>query len=171
MERTGAFIRGLVLLLVGIIFVGVVAWRWLKGTQDDPTRLIVKWIISGLVIALLVFGIVPSIAGGGAGALLIPFIAVCGLILAIIWTPNITAFLARPFGDLIDGGSVEPDPEPLYSIAIAKRKQGKFLEAIAEVRKQLGKFPNDMTGQMMLAEIQAEDLNDLHGAQLTIDRV
>lgn len=168
MERTGEFIRGLVLLLAGILVIGVIAWRWLKGSRDDPGRLVTKWVISALVVALLAFGIMPAIMGGGA--LLIPFIAVCGLILAILWTPNVTAFLARPFGNLIDGGDIEPDPEAFYSTAIAHRKRGRFLEAIAEIRKQLDRFPQDVTGQMMLAEIQAEDLNDLEGAQLTVER-
>lgn len=171
MERTGEFIRGLVLLVVGILLVGAIAWRWMKGSRDEPAWLITKWIISLLVIGVAVFGVVPGIMQGGiGGAFMIVFIAGCGVILAVLWTPNVTAFLAQPFGNLIDGGSTAPEPEALYSIAIANRKRGKFLEAIAEVRKQLDRFPNDVTGQMLLAEIQADDLNDLPGAQLTIER-
>src|SRR5688500_11401714 len=170
MEQTGEFIRGLVLVIAFIILVCVVGWRWLKGSHDSPARLIAKWIASGLVIALIIFGIMPAVMQGGGGALMIPLIAVCGIILALLWTPNITAFLAQPFGNLIDGGSREVDPEPFYSIAIAKRKSGKSLEAVAEVRKQLDRFPNDVAGQMMLAEIQADDLKDLQAAQLTIER-
>jgi tetratricopeptide (TPR) repeat protein len=170
MERTGELIRGLALLGIFIVLVCVVAWRWLKGSKDEPAVLVMKWIASGLVIAFLLLGVMPGIMGGGGGALLIPFIAVCGIILAILWTPNITAFLARPFGDLIDGGSQEADPEPFYAIAIARRKQGKYQESIAEIRKQLDRFPNDVTGQMLLAEIQAEDLKDLDVAHATVER-
>jgi tetratricopeptide (TPR) repeat protein len=170
MEHTGDFIRGVVLIVAFVILVCVVGWRWLRGSRDEPFRLVAKWIISGLVIAFLIFGVVPGVMGGGAGVLMVPLIAVCGLVLAILWTPNITAFFARPFGDLIDGGSAEVDPEPFYSIAIAKRKNGRFLEALAEVRKQLERFPNDVTGQMLLAEIQADELNDLQAAQTTIER-
>jgi len=167
MDRTVAFIRGLLLALIAIIIAGVIAWRWLRATRDGPAVLIGKWILSGLVLAVLFLGIVPAVVTGAA--LLVPMIAFCGLILAIIWTPNITATLAKPFGDLFDGGNLEIEPEPLYSIAIARRKQGKFLEAIGELRKQLAQFPNDVIGQMMLAEVQAEDMNDLQGAQMTID--
>ncbi|MCI0748142.1 MAG: tetratricopeptide repeat protein [Verrucomicrobia subdivision 3 bacterium] len=171
MERLGDIIRGTVLLLASLLLVGVILWRWLKGSKDEPGVLIFKWILSGLVLLLLAFGIVPIVVGGGyAGAFSMPFVAACGVILAVIWTPNIAAFLARPFGNLIDGGNVEPDPEPLYSVAIARRKQGKFLESIAEIRRQLALFPNDVTGQMLLAEIQADDLHDLQAAQLTIER-
>ena len=170
MERTGEFIRGLVLMTVFLVLVCVVGWRWLKGSRDTPAVLITKWIVTGLIVAFIVFGLMPTIMQGGGGALMIPFIAVCGIILAIVWAPNITAFFARPFGNLIDGGDDESDPEPFYSIAIAKRKNGKFLESVAEVRKQLDRFPNDVAGQMLLAEIQADDLKDLSAAQLTIER-
>jgi outer membrane protein assembly factor BamD (BamD/ComL family) len=171
MERTGELIRGLVLLGIFVILACVVGWRWLKGSRDTPVRLIGKWTASALIIGFLIVYLMPNIMGGGpGGAFLVPFVAVCGVILALIWTPNITAFLARPFGNLIDGGDDEADPEPLYSIAIAKRKSGKFLESVAEVRKQLDRFPTDVVGQMMLAEIQADDLKDLPSAETTIER-
>ena len=171
MERTGEFIRGLVLLVLFIIFACIVGWKWLKGSRDTPVRLIAKWIASAVIIGFIVIVLVPIILDGGqGGAFMMPFVAACGVILALIWTPNITGFLARPFGNLIDGGDDEADPEPLYSIAIAKRKNGKYLEAINELRKQLDRFPNDVTGQMLLAEIQADDLKDLQAAELTIER-
>ena len=171
MERTGDFTRGLVLLVIFIILASIIGWRWLKGSRDTPVRLIGKWIASALIIGFVIVFLMPEIMRGGhSGAFLVPFVAVCGLLLAFIWTPNITAFLARPFGNLIDGGDDEADPEPLYSIAIAKRKNGKFLESITEVRKQLDRFPTDVVGQMLLAEIQADDLKDLPSAEATIER-
>jgi tetratricopeptide (TPR) repeat protein len=76
--------------------------------------------------------------------------------------------IAKPFGDLYDGGSVEPIPHPAYSIAQSNQKRGKYLEAVAEIRKQLDRFPTDVEGQLLLAQIQAEDLKDLAAAELTI---
>src|SRR5207302_965597 len=72
---------------------------------------------------------------------------------------------------LYDGGDVQVTPAPFYSIAEAKRKQGKYAEAVAEIRKQLARFPGDFAGTLMLAGIQAENLNDLPGAQMTIERL
>src|SRR5205823_9169883 len=77
----------------------------------------------------------------------------------------------RPLTSLFDGGEQEVVPQPFYSIAEARRKQGKYLEAVAEIRRQLARFPGDFAGMLMLAEVQAEQLDDLPGAQLTIDRL
>jgi tetratricopeptide (TPR) repeat protein len=96
--------------------------------------------------------------------------AVCGLVLTIIWRHNITEMIAKPFSDLYSGGSEEPVPHPAYSVAMSKQKRGNYLEAIAEVRKQLERFPTDVEGQLMVAQIQAEDLEDLPAAELTIER-
>ncbi|HEY6168160.1 MAG TPA: hypothetical protein VI454_08985, partial [Verrucomicrobiae bacterium] len=57
------------------------------------------------------------------------------------------------------------------SMAEAQRKRGHYSTAVAELRKQLEKFPHDFATQMMLAEIQAENLGDLEAARLTIDRL
>ena len=55
-------------------------------------------------------------------------------------------------------------------MAEARRKQGRHREAIYEIQKQLEKFPIDVTGQMMLAEVQAENLHDLDAAEVTVAR-
>jgi tetratricopeptide (TPR) repeat protein len=94
-----------------------------------------------------------------------------GIIMSILWAPHIGSFLIKPLTAMFDGGDIAPDPQPLYSIAISRRKLGKYEEAMAEIRKQLEQFPNDFTGQLMLAEIKAENLNDLPGAQIAIQRI
>jgi tetratricopeptide (TPR) repeat protein len=78
--------------------------------------------------------------------------------------------VSKPFEALFTGGDVEPEPRPMYSVGRTRQKQGKYLEAITEIRHQLDKFPTDIEGLMLLAQIQAEDLKDLPGAELTIDR-
>ncbi len=78
--------------------------------------------------------------------------------------------LANPIASLYDGGSAPPDPQPFYSVARARQKQGNHAEAIAEVEKQLARFPTDVEGHLFLAEVQAENLKDLPAAELTIQR-
>jgi tetratricopeptide (TPR) repeat protein len=90
------------------------------------------------------------------------------LVLTVIWRHNIANLIAKPFSNLYDGGSVEPIPHPAYSVAQSNQKRGRYLEAVAEIRKQLDRFPTDVEGQLLLAQIQAEDLKDLPAAELTI---
>jgi tetratricopeptide (TPR) repeat protein len=163
-------IAGSAMLLVVATFIGWLMVRALKRSED-PTRLVVKWICT-----LLVAGVLAWILGGWGpsvgSAFVVPFVCVgLGIALSVIWAPSLASLLARPLTSLFDGGSTEITPEPLYSTAQAKRKKGKGQEAIWEIQRQLGMFPNDFTGQMMMAEIQAQDLNDLPAAQATITRL
>ena len=77
----------------------------------------------------------------------------------------------RPVTGLYDGGTTADKPKPAYSIAITKRKKGNYQEAVTEIWKQLEKFPHDFEGQMLLAEILAENLNDLPGAKMAVQRL
>lgn len=159
-------------LALCLSLIGWVMWRCLKKS-DDPARLIFKWVLSGMVLTWMFWKVIPMVARGGyEGAFMgIPLTAVGGLLMAIIWRRSIAGFVAKPFGDLYDGGDAQVEPQAYYSIAEAKRKRGHYTEAVAEIRKQLDKFPTDFTGQMMLAEIQAENLNDLPGAEVTLQRL
>jgi tetratricopeptide (TPR) repeat protein len=96
-------------------------------------------------------------------------IATCGIVLSIIWTPQLSDFLISPLSNLFDGGNEPPEPKPYYSIALAKRKLNKPLDAIVEIRNQLAKFPDDYEGVILLAAIQAEDTKDFPSAEITLN--
>lgn len=161
--RTAAIIRGTLILLV---LVPGVVWLLVRSLKksEDPARLIAKWVLS-----LAVLGIIIAVAEPGIFGLMVLLVGAMGFLL--IWGRTIGEVVARPLTSLFDGGGVPLEPQPFYSIAQAKRKRGKYLEALAEIRKELEKFPQDITGQMLLAEIQAVDLNDLAGAEVTLRRL
>jgi outer membrane protein assembly factor BamD (BamD/ComL family) len=168
MPRALSIAIGLLMILGVLGGFGWGLWHCLKNS-DDPPKLIFKWIVTFLCLVLLVW-----MAWGleDLGRLAMPFVAVAiGIAMSILWAPNIGAVLAKPFTSMFDGGDQEIEPQPLYSIAIAKRKAGKYQEAVYEVHKQLERFPNDFQGLLMLAEIQAENLNDLPAAEMTIERL
>jgi tetratricopeptide (TPR) repeat protein len=160
-----------IILCAGII--GWVLYRWLKKS-DDPARLISKWAVTAVMGGITWWVAASNLtgAGGYAAAFIVGITcAICGIVLGITWGANIADFFGRPLGGLYDGGGAEVVPQPFYSIAEAKRKQGKYLEAVAELRRQLAKFPGDFNGMLMLAEVEAENLKDLPGAQMTIERL
>jgi tetratricopeptide (TPR) repeat protein len=169
--RTYEIIRGTLLLVVALSAVGWFMFRWLKRSED-PARLIFKWILTAVVVGILIKVVGPLVAKGGLEAAFggIPMAAVMGLALTIIWRHDIAGLFARPFESLYTGGSQEPVPQPMYSIARSLQKKGKYQEAVLEVHKQLERFPTDVEGQLLLAQIYAEDLKDMPGAELTIRR-
>jgi tetratricopeptide (TPR) repeat protein len=152
------------------LVVGCILWSLRKA--DEPSRVLLNWALSAPVLAFMVFYIGPMLGRGDpigavSGVLLT---AVSGLVLAIIWGSTLCSWFARPLTALFDGGDEAPVPQAAYSIAWARRKQGAYAEAVAEVQRQLDRFPNDVEGQLLLAEIQAENLHDLAAAETTILR-
>ena len=148
-----------------VVILGVIGWgffRMLKRSYD-PAKVLFKVAITvPLVIACFITAIKLSFFG--------PFVIVfLGVVMTVMWTPHIGEWLCKPLTGLFDGGDEPPPPKPYYSIVRSLRMKGKFLEAVVEVRKQLAGFPNDFEGVMLLAGIQAEDLKDLPGAEITLN--
>lgn len=167
-SRTWQFVRGLLIILVFLAIVAAVGWKALKKTED-PALLIFKWIVSAFMSWVTLFKVAPIVMGNPF--LGVPLVAACGLVFAIIWRESVIGIIAKPFTSLYDGGDTPVEPRPFYSTAIAKRKRGQYTEAIADIRAQLEKFPNDFEGQFMLAGILAENMNDLPGADIAIQRI
>lgn len=161
-------IAGIALSVLGLFFAGWVFIRVLKRSES-PVVLILKWVVTAGIVGWLCWVVEP---GSGNPLLWSDVIATLfgGICLTVIWRESIASMVARPFTAIYDGGDAEIEPRPYYSIADGKRKRGLYPEAIAEIRKQLDRFPTDFEGQLKLAEIQAENLNDLPGAELTIRR-
>ena len=155
--------------LASTVFIGWILWRWLKAS-DEPLVLVVRWIVT-LVVLLPIFAFAARAKNEYTmiGSVLLG--AVGGIIMIFVWRQPFCNFVADQFTALYTGGSAPTDPTPLYSIAQARRKQGRYEEAIEEVRSQLDRFPTDFTGWMLIAEIQAEDMKDLEGAKQTIDEI
>jgi tetratricopeptide (TPR) repeat protein len=168
--QTFQVVRGIVLLVVFTAAIGWFLWRWLKGSRD-PAALVFRWILTVAAFAILAIeGAHFGSAGPSGQFMMVVFGLLAGSFLAVVWVPVITDVVSRKIGSLFDGGDAEIEAKPYYSIFNAKRSKGKYFEALAEVRRQLDKFPTDFEGQMFLAELQAENLNDLPGAGVTVHR-
>ncbi len=166
-EWTWQTIADLLALLAVVVLAVVCLVHWLRRSRDQPSVLLLKWALTALAIALGVWVVVAT----GLSPPSVLVLAVIGLFLSLLWTPNIVDTLFRPLWDALTGGDEEPEQRPFYSIAQAKRKRGQYTAALADVRAQLARFPNDFEGQMLAAEILAEDMRDLQAAELTIQRL
>lgn len=152
------------LILFVVFMLGWFVVRTIKRAED-PTRMLVKWLLT-LPVLVLLFVAAPAIGLAG------PFLIVaCAVVFSLVWTRHIGAWVAKPLTSMFDDGDRQIEPKPFYSAALAHRKRGRYPEAIAGVRKELAKFPNDFDGQMLMAEILAEHMNDMPGTELTIQRL
>ena len=176
MSQNLPFAVNVILSAVGFAFL---VWLFVHSLKksEDPSKLIYKWLFSVALMAgefFFVRRLTGSLHEGEPAGNLGPafFIAISiaavGIIFSIVWTHEIGALLSKPITSLYDGG--EPlEPKPYYSTAHGKRKSNRPLEAIVEIRKQLAKFPDDYEGIHLLATIQAEDMKDLAGAEMTLN--
>ncbi len=165
-------LRLALLAFVVLGIVGLIIYTFVRALKksEDPTRLVVKWLVT-LVVGGGLIWFARDTAGGGV-ALVVPFVCVAvGIILSLVWAPSIAHVLFSPLLSALDGGSEEPDPVPLYSTAEGLRQRGKYRESLYAIQEQLQKFPNDFTGHMMIAEIHAENLNDLTAAETDVHRL
>ena len=162
MHRTSDIVVGLAGLIVAVALVGGGLVYMLKRSEA-PGKLLLKLLIT-----------VPFVCGclwlatkmSFGGPFMIVFMAV---VLSYFWTPSIGEWIASPLAGLFDGGHEPPERKPLYSMAMTKRNRGKPREAVADIRRQLELFPNDFEGVMLLASVQAENLADLAGAEVTLN--
>ena len=155
---------------LGLAFLGLAAWFTKKS--EDPARTGFKWVVTlGLLVFIRWKAFPMAEQGGMVSFCAVALSAVGGLGLFILWRHEIGAVFAKPFTSLYDGGDVAPEPRPFYSVARARQKQTKFPEAIAEIQKQLERFPTDFEGHMLLAEIQAEGMKDLAATDATIQNL
>ncbi|HSU55222.1 MAG TPA: hypothetical protein VLT36_14280 [Candidatus Dormibacteraeota bacterium] len=126
---------------------------------ENPWKMGLRWICTGIVLAAILWLLTPMLS------------LIVMVLFIVIWRQSIASLVAKPFMALYTGGDTEPDPHPAYSVAHARRKQAKPHEAVMEILAQLQKFPKDYEGQLLLAEIQAQDLKDLRAASMTIERL
>ncbi len=173
-SHTFEIVRGTILLVILASAVLFVLYRWLKGSKE-PLGLMFRWVLTAIALFGFFRGALESRAafqrGDPSAAVGVIYGLLAGIFLAVVWVPVVVGFVSRKIGNLFDGGDVEVDPAPFYSIFEAKRAKGLYFEALNEVRRQLERFPNDFEGQMHLAALQAEHLDDLPGAQVTIERL
>ncbi|HEV2330096.1 MAG TPA: hypothetical protein VGY56_15040, partial [Verrucomicrobiae bacterium] len=116
---------------------GVVALFWLAFEHStNRSGLVLRWLISAPVLALFWFVAIPEFKNGGIDALFGLAVACFGgFVMAILWAGSFTDLLAKPLVSSYDGGTEPPVPKPYYSIAVAKRKRNKPLEAVIAVRE------------------------------------
>ena len=153
------------------IFYGALGWFLIRRSKD-PRQVFIRLAVTVVVVwgGILLSGQFYRL-GGPVQIMVVPVAAAMGLILAVVWVPSLMEFISDKIGSLYTGGDAELELQPFYSIYHALHKKGDYPAAEAELRRQLAQFPTDYEGQMLLARLQANNLNDLPAAEATVQQL
>lgn len=126
-------------------------------------------ILAGFLLRLIPAGILAVAgwflvmrAGGGFVLAAIQLLAglACILVAAIIVAPPIARFLAEPAGNLFYKSEYFDRPQPMYGIPESKRKNGLYEEAIADLERIAGQYPDEVKAHVLLVDIAIVNLHD-----------
>ena len=149
-------------------FAWLIWWR-LQKDEAGPWGFIIKALASVLIAYWFIrYGIGWFREGGMAAILGLGAVMSCSLALGVIWRDDLLGAIAHPFASLYED-QTPIKPKPYYAHAEAKRMAGDIPGAIAAVRGELEKFPDDFDGRMRLATLLAEHSEDLPGALAVIE--
>lgn len=137
------------------------------GKRDDGQMFDAhaRWVIT---IALLTVVIITfrKLGGGGPAAAVVGLVVVIPtcVILGFLWVHPLVEHGLSGLTGAMTGGNEQVEPKPFYFRAQARRKKGEFSAALVEIDSELLKFPGDIEGMLLKAEILSDDMKDLPGA-------
>lgn len=150
----------------GLILLALTAFLFWRISKAGSINDAVDWPSRILITALLIGGIIWTFRNGRGGGKGDQFMALVAVLIAAVplcalWVPSMVSFALTPLLGAMTGGDETVELRPFYARAIAYRKRGDYLAAIAEVKAQMVRFPADPDGMRMLAEIHSDDLKDV----------
>lgn len=168
----GGFVLGLVLIALTIQVVRMIASRHWSSTTASVARqfFMALLVVTGLLMILRFF--IPAVLRDTW--VLIYFLLPCvlgAMVMMPMWLPRLVGRGMSPLLGAYTGGDETETPKPFYARAVAYRKRGNAIEALAEVESQLSRFPDDAQGLMLMAELKANELSDLPAALSILDQI
>jgi tetratricopeptide (TPR) repeat protein len=141
----------------GIILVGAFL-IFSKAAKGDLTSYIGGKLFAPLLLVAFAFGVYKVTVLNPVLGLF--FVLAFAVPVAFIATPMIGRMIAAPITGSIDGAGEAETPKPFYSVAIGRRKGGDIGGALEAVAEQRAKFPEDVDGVLLEADIQRRDRKD-----------
>lgn len=153
----------------GLAALGWFIWWRLREDEQGGIGFVVKCVSSAFVLWIFFRYGVASFREGGLTAVVGLGVGMSSaLALGMIWRAELMGLATGFFGSFFED-TTPIEPKPYYAQAEARRMAGDIPGAIAAVRGELEKFPQDFDGRMRLASLLAEDAEDLPGALAVIE--
>lgn len=155
--------------IAGLAALGWFIWWRLREDEQGGIGFVVKCVSSAFVLWIFFrYGVASFREGGLTAVVGLGAGMSSALALGMIWRAELMGVVTGFFGSFYEDNT-PVEPKPYYAQAEAKRMAGDIPGAIAAVRGELEKFPQDFDGRMRLASLLAEDAEDLPGALAVIE--
>ena len=153
----------------GLAGFGWFVWWRLQKDESGPWGFVIKGLASLIIgYCFIRYGVGMFREGGLIAVVGLGASMACALALGVIWRDDLLGAIAYPFASFYED-ETPLEAKPYYDQAEAKRMAGDFPAAVAAVRAELEKFPDDFDGRMRLATLLAEHSEDLAGALAVIE--
>jgi tetratricopeptide (TPR) repeat protein len=129
-----------------------------------------NWKIVSVIVRVLVAIVVGIALFRVTGiSLLAPLaLVVYGVILWVLFGLPLVLKAGAKAASLHLGDDSDTRVMPEYSMAQARLKEGRYIDAVAEYQKVIDQFPQDIHAHLQIAEIAAEKLNNFGLAELEL---
>lgn len=155
--------------IAGLAALGWFIWWRLREDEQGGVGFVVKCVSSAFVLWIFFrYGVASFREGGLTAVVGLGAGMSSALALGMIWRAELMGVVTGFFGSFFEDNT-PIEPKPYYAQAEARRMAGDIPGAIAAVRGELEKFPQDFDGRMRLASLLAEDAEDLPGALAVIE--
>jgi hypothetical protein len=157
-------------ILIGLGILGLACffmWRLAKSGGNDGQLLSLpaKLLLTAGLLGTLGYVFYQSRgANRGAAAIALFTVLLVAFPLVIMWLPQAIETLLSPFFGSLTGGNEQVEAKPMYFRAIGLRKRGEYAAATAAAELELARFPDDLEGLLLLADIRSTDQRDPAGA-------
>jgi hypothetical protein len=125
------------IFVIGLAFLGCGIFLAHRMSKSDDGQMFGTRdrVIITLAIFALMGASAKTLMGGGAvvGVIGLMIVIPAGVLLAFIWLPSLVETGLSSLTGAMTGGNLEVESKPFYYRALAKRRQGKFSEALAEI--------------------------------------
>ena len=152
------------LAILGLAFFFMTRMAKGGGHGEGVLSLPSKLLLTGVLLGFLGYLFWSSRANRGNALIALFMVLLVTFPLVIMWLPHVIETVLSPFFGSLTGGNEQVEAKPMYFRAIGLRKRGEYASAIEAAEAELARFPGDVEGLLLIADIRRTDLRDPLGA-------
>ncbi len=141
--------------------IGFIVHQLVRHRQSIAPGMMMRLVVSVLLLLMMTWG--ATLKSGATTAVMLP-----AVVLGFMWGSTLASVAVDKASGLMVAANGDP---PDYSEVEARRRRGDATGALAAIASQLQKSPDDFEGQLLTAQIQAENLRDLVAATATVEQL